>query len=110
MISWTPEEKPSLLLNLDLDSYTGKFMDTSYWQTDVLCLGSALYLYDYSYPPTDDPRDNLRYLDPRSDTVFKLTGPGGGGEAVTFSKTGSGQIENIKIGANYIYPIAIIDK
>jgi CubicO group peptidase (beta-lactamase class C family) len=106
MISWHPEETESTISESNLAQLTGKFMDTSYWQVDVLKLGQSLYLYDYSYPPTDDPSDNLRILKPVTESVFRLAGPEGNGELVTFSRNEAGQTENIKIGANYIYPLS----
>jgi CubicO group peptidase (beta-lactamase class C family) len=104
--SWEPQTVKEKSPATNLNRLTGKYIDPSHWQTDVVKLGGSLYIYDYSYPPGSDPSSSLRILVPESDYTFRLSGPRGNGEPVTFLMTQTGEVGKIKIGANYIYPVS----
>ena len=87
--------------------YEGKYIDTSHWRTNVMLLNDKLYLYNFSYPPANDPEENLVRLYPvdGKEHIFRMTGPNGNGETVVFQLDDQSNVIKIKTGENYIYPL-----
>lgn len=85
-------------------SYVGRYIDTSYWETEVLVLNKRLYLYDYGLPANEDPQSALRELFYTGQPhIYRLSGENGNGEKVIFEME-EGAVKRIKIGENYIFP------
>lgn len=85
------------------EKYTGRYNDTSNWRTDVIIRDHKLYFYDYSLPPTEDPQENLTRLYYVRDGEFKMTDYNG--EPVIFEMNKNRQVNRIKMGENYLYPV-----
>ena len=80
-------------------------MDPWGWQTDILIYRGALVMYDYSYPPEDDPVQSLTDLSPEGEHSFRLTGENGNGELAIFELGADGSVKRLKVGENYTYPV-----
>ena len=84
--------------------YVGRYIDTSYWETEVLVLNKRLYLYDYGLPANEDPQSALKELFYAGQPhTYRLSGETGNGEKVIFEME-EGVVKRIKIGENYIFP------
>lgn len=83
--------------------YTGKYVDSTYWYTEVIVLNDKLYTYDYSYPPNQNPESNLTLLYYESENTFRMKD--GNGNKVVFEIGDNGKVKRIKIGENYIYAV-----
>lgn len=84
--------------------YVGTYHDPSGWLTDVLLLEGGLVMYSHSYPPSNDPKDDLVELTPVAEHTFRMTGENGNGELVVFEMKPDGKVARAKVGANYIFP------
>lgn len=87
------------------DRYLGTYMDPWGWQTDVLIYRGRLVLYDYSYPPEEDPTGSLTELTPAGAHTFRMTGENGSGELAVFELGPDGQVMRLKVGENFTYPV-----
>lgn len=85
------------------EKYTGKYVDPTFWYTDVIILNEKLYLYNYGYPPTDNPTDNLTLLYSEGKNTFR--NKNGDGELIVFELDDKENVVKIKTGENYIYPV-----
>lgn len=85
------------------EKYLGKYVDPWHWQMDVIVRNGKLYLYEYSYPPEDDPADNLTELVYEKEHTFRMSGENGNGEPVVFEMEND-KVKQIKFGENYYYP------
>ena len=85
--------------------YLGTYMDPWGWQTDVLIYRGRLVLYDYSYPPAEDPTGSLTDLTPVGDHTFRMTGENGNGELAVFELGPDGRVARLKVGENFTYPV-----
>ncbi len=81
--------------------YLGEYVDPWGWEYKVLILNSELIIYEYNYPPEDDPRDGASLLVPVSKHTFRRASDG---KPVTFEVGTKGKIERIRWGYDYIYP------
>ena len=97
-------EKAAVTSSLDLQRYVGRYRDPDGWRTDFLIIDGALMMYGHSYPPSGDPKDDLTELTPEADHTFRMTGENGNGERVVFELRPNGQVDRVKVGANYIFP------
>lgn len=84
--------------------YTGVFTDPWSYETEILQMNGRLMMYDYSYPPEDDPRRGLVELSPEGPNTFRMTGENGNGELVIFEMDSGNKVIKVKVGENFIYP------
>ncbi len=84
--------------------YTGKFSDPWSFETEILQVNGKLMMYDYSYPPEDDPRRRLVELTPEGPNTFRMTGENGDGELVIFEMDSANKVAKVKVGENFLYP------
>lgn len=84
--------------------YTGTYSDPAGWDTEVLIMKNKLMIYDYSYPPEDNPVSSLVELTPEGLNTFRMSGDDGSGELVVFEMGQDGRVARVKTGENYIYP------
>ncbi len=95
----TPEPKPSKPEKV-WQKYLGRYADSSGWEYRVIIHNGRLVLYEYNYPPEDDPLDNLTYLTPVGKHTFRMAD----GENVVFELGKDGKVQRIKRRYDYIYP------
>lgn len=98
-------KKQTPALDKELNKYVGRFTDTWQYQTEFMIIDGQLVMNGYSVPPEDDPREALVELTPEAEHVFRMTGENGNGELVKFIFSNSGDIDSVKVGENYLYPI-----
>jgi len=84
--------------------YTGKLSDPWSYETEILQMNGKLVMYDYSYPPEDDPRRGLVELTPEGPNTFRMTGDNGSGELVIFEMDSANKVVKVKVGENFLYP------
>ncbi len=63
-----------------------------------------LALYDYNYPPEEDPAGNVAELTPEGNNTFRMSGDDGSGDLVVFELGPDGKVLRVKIGENFKYP------
>lgn len=80
--------------------YLGDYIDPWGWEYKVLILDNELVMYEYNYPPEEDPRDGLTHLTPVDKHTFRMSD----GELVVFELGKDGKVERIKRRYDYIYP------
>jgi CubicO group peptidase (beta-lactamase class C family) len=85
-------------------NFLGSYSDPSGWDTEVLVMNNKLMMYDYSYPPEDNPLGGLTELTPEGVNMFRMSGEDGSGELVVFELGNDGKVVRVKTGENYIYP------
>jgi D-alanyl-D-alanine carboxypeptidase len=85
--------------------YKGTYVDPWGWRTDVLVYHGRLVLYDYSYPPEEDPTESLTDLSAEGEHTFRMTGANGSGELAVFELGPDGEVTRLKLGENYTYPV-----
>ncbi len=83
------------------ERYYGLYSDPWEWQYRVLSLRTGLVVYEYNYPPLDDPRDNLTPLESRGETDFRMPD----GDPFRFELDASGQVVRIQRRTDYIFPV-----
>jgi D-alanyl-D-alanine carboxypeptidase len=84
--------------------YVGTYTDPSGWDTEVMMMKDRLVLYNYSYPPEDNPAGNLIELTPEGPGTFRMSGDDGSGELVVFELGPEGNVVRVKVEENFIYP------
>jgi CubicO group peptidase (beta-lactamase class C family) len=84
--------------------YVGKFQDPWSYETEILQMNGKLVMYDYSYPPEDDPRRALVELTPEGPNIFRMAGDNGNGELVIFEMDAANKVTKVKVGENFLYP------
>ncbi|MCC6398526.1 MAG: beta-lactamase family protein [Bacteroidetes bacterium] len=95
-----PEGKPDPLWK----KYMGTYTDPTGWVSEVMIMDNKLVLYNYSYPPEEDPTGSLTELTPEGPHTFRMTGEDGSGELVVFELGQDGRVARVKIEENYVYP------
>ena len=80
--------------------YLGDYVDPWGWEVKVMILNDELVLYEYNYPPEDDPESNLTRLTPVDKHTFRMSD----GELVVFELDKSGKVTRIRKRYDYIYP------
>ena len=84
--------------------FVGSYTDPVGWESEVMIVKNKLMIYDYSYPPEDNPVGNLVELTPEGVNSFRMTGDDGSGERVVFEMGPDGKVARLKTGENYMYP------
>ena len=95
-----PEGKPDPLWK----KYMGTYIDPTGWVSEVMIMENKLVLYNYSYPPEEDPTGSLTELTPEGPHTFRMAGEDGSGELVVFELGQDGKVARVKIEENYVYP------
>lgn len=85
--------------------YLGRYSDPTDWEYEVMILNDRLVLYGFDYPPEDDPMAGIIELTPIAKHTFRMTGENGNGEKLIFEMGPDGNVQRIKMGENFIYPI-----
>ncbi len=85
--------------------YVGRYADPTDWEYQVMILNEKLVLYGFDYPPEENPEYSLIELTPVAEHTFRMTGENGNGELLVFEINKKGEVERIKKGENYIYPV-----
>ncbi|MBZ0112397.1 MAG: beta-lactamase family protein [Thermoanaerobaculia bacterium] len=83
------------------DRYVGLYSDPWDWQYRVLRLGDELVVYEYDYPPGDDPMSSLTHLIPVGGDAFRMPD----GDPFIFEFDAEGQVERIQRRSDYIFPV-----
>jgi CubicO group peptidase (beta-lactamase class C family) len=83
------------------DRYVGLYSDPWGWEYRVLRLGAELVVYEYDYPPGDDPTASLTRLTPVDGDVFRMPD----GDPFIFEFDAAGQVERIQRRSDYIFPV-----
>ncbi|NQV50088.1 MAG: serine hydrolase, partial [Candidatus Marinimicrobia bacterium] len=84
--------------------YTGTYIEPGPYYTLVLIKGEGLIMSTLSYPPEDNPGSEVIELIPVGKDTFRMTGDNGSGELVIFEYDKTGELYQVKVGSNYIYP------
>jgi len=84
--------------------YVGTYTDLAGSDAEVMIMKNKLVLYSYSYPPEDDPVENLAELTPEGNNTFRMAGDEGSGELVVFEMGPDGKVVRVKVEENFIYP------
>jgi len=84
--------------------YVGQYHDPWGWESKIMILNNELVLYNYDYPPEDEPGESIVTLKPVREHTFRQTGENGNGELVIFEFDEKGNVQRVKTGENYIYP------
>lgn len=85
--------------------YVGRYADPTDWEYEVMILNEKLVLYGFDYPPEENPEYAIIELTPVAEQTFRMTGKNGNGELLVFEINKKGNVERIKKGENYIYPV-----
>ncbi|MBP1653809.1 MAG: putative beta-lactamase class penicillin binding protein [Bacteroidetes bacterium] len=85
--------------------YAGRYTDPDGWVSEVLIRKGKLMMYDFSYPPENNPLGSLVELAPEGPDRFRKSGDGGDGELVIFERNPDRTIKRVKVTENYIYPV-----
>jgi CubicO group peptidase (beta-lactamase class C family) len=80
--------------------YLGDYVDPWGWEVKVIILNNELVLYEYNYPPEDDPEASLTRLTPVDKHTFRMSD----GELVVFEVDKRGKVIRIRKRYDYIYP------
>ncbi len=85
--------------------FTGLYSDPSWYETEIMIYRGQLVMNNHSYPPADDPHDDLVRLTPAGPRTFVMDGPNGNGEKVVFIMDANDQVVKVKVGENYLFPV-----
>jgi CubicO group peptidase (beta-lactamase class C family) len=85
--------------------YVGKYADSEGLISEVFVRNGALVLYEYDWPPEDNPTDVLIELTPTGKDSFCRGGEDGDGEPVVFELGKDGRVVKMKIGPETRAPV-----
>ena len=85
--------------------YVGNYRDPWGWDVKIIIMANKLVMYGYDYPPEDNPVESIIELTPEGEHMFRKTGDNGNGDPVLFEIGKDGEVERVKTGENYIYPV-----
>jgi hypothetical protein len=86
------------------NAYIGLYTDPTFWDVEVMLLDGKLYLYNHDYPPEENARGALVELAPEGPHTFRMTGEDATGDLVVFEMGPNGEVQQVKVGENYIFP------
>jgi D-alanyl-D-alanine carboxypeptidase len=84
--------------------YVGTYTDPDGWDSEVMIMKDKLVLYNYSYPPEEDPAGNVAELTPEGNNTFRMSGDDGSGDLVVFEMGPNGKVLRVKANENFMYP------
>lgn len=90
--------------------YVGTYVEPGPYYTEVLIKDKHLIMSTLSFPPEDAPDSEVVQLAPEGKDTFRMVGNNGNGELVIFQYNEMGEIYQVKVGSNYIYPKALYRK
>jgi len=100
------EETPEIAFDPDWNQYVGTYAEPGPYYTEILILNQGLIMSTLSYPPESDPDSEVTRLKPEGLHTFRMVGDNGNGELVIFQFDKNGEIYQVKVGSNFIYPKA----
>lgn len=103
IVEVTAEPSPEPRADPGWQRLVGTYSDPWGWESRVLVLDDRLVMYDSSYPPVEDPEDNLTSLEPVEGEVDTFRMPDGG--HVVFESTENGRVERLRRNYQYLYPV-----
>ncbi len=104
--AFAPEE-PKTEFDPSWKKYVGTYVEPGPYYTMILIRDQQLVMSTLSFPPEDDPGSEVVELTPEGKDTFRMTGENGNGELVIFQYNEMGQIYQVKVGSNFIYPEAL---
>lgn len=104
---YAPDDTSDIEFDSAWKQYTGTYTDPWYFDTEVMIIDQQLFMNTFSFPPEDDPGSELVELSPEGKHTFRMIGDNGNGELVVFIFDDAGEIYQVKVGNNYIYPKAL---
>ena len=96
--------KPEVKSDSAWQKYVGAYTDPFGWESDVMVVNNKLVLYNYGYPPEDNPAEALDELVPDGNNTFRMSGENGSGGLVVFEMGADGTVARVKVEENFIYP------
>lgn len=99
--------KPAVDFDPAWKKYVGTYVKPGPYYTDVLIMGQKLVMSTLGFPPENNPGSEVIELSPEGKDTFRMVGSNGNGELVIFQYDGMGSISEVKVGSNFIYPIAL---
>ena len=84
--------------------YAGTYVEPGPYYTVVLVKNQQLVMSTLSFPPEDNPGSEVIELSPEGKDTFRMVGDNGNGELVIFQYDEMGNIYQVKVGSNFIYP------
>ena len=96
--------KPEVKPDPAWQKYVGVYTDPFGWESDVMVMNNKLVLYNYGYPPEDNPSESLDELVPEGKDTFRLSAESGSGGLVVFEMGADGKVTRVKVEENFIYP------
>lgn len=103
IIDVTAEPSPEPQADPEWQRLVGTYSDPWGWESRVLVLDDRLVMYGSSYPPVEDPEDNLTPLEPVEGEADTFRMPDGG--HVVFESTEDGRVERLRRNHQYLYPV-----
>lgn len=95
---------PEVKADSSWQKYVGTYTDPDGSDAEVMIMKDKLALYDYNYPPEEDPAGSVAELTPEGNTTFRMSGDDGSGDLVVFELGPDGKVLRVKIGENFKYP------
>lgn len=83
--------------------YEGRYTDPWGWEYEVLVAGDRLAMMGFSYPPADDPREDLTFLEPTA-TQHEFRLPDG--DPVRFEIAADGSVASVTRRYDVLLPLA----
>lgn len=101
---------PPIDFDPDWKKYVGTYVEPGPYYTEILIRNQQLVMSTLSFPPEDTPDSEVIELIPVSKDTFRMSGPNGSGELLIFQYNEMGDIYQVKVGSNFIYPSARFGK
>jgi len=87
--------------------YVGTYVEPGPYYTEILIKDGSLVMSTLSFPPEDNPGSEVVELTPEGKDTFRMVGDNGNGELLIFQYDEMGNIYQVKVGSNFIYPKAL---
>lgn len=87
--------------------YVGTYVEPGPYYTEILIKDKSLVMSTLSFPPEDNPGSEVVELSPEGKDTFRMVGENGNGELLIFQYDEMGNIYQVKVGSNFIYPKAL---
>lgn len=87
-------------------NYQGSYTDPWDWQYKIMVIDHRLFLYEYDYPPQDNPLNSMTQLIYFKPNYYQLSTNHGAGQSFIFEMDDNNNVIRIKKGENYIFPLS----